>query len=51
MLLVQATLDAVVQQITTFQPKQHLDNDQFLLHWVKLKPQRMDNKFVFQRPV
>lgn len=48
MLPVQATLDIVIQQITTFQPKQHLANDQFLLHWVKYKPQRMEDKFIFQ---
>lgn len=48
---VQATLHIfVIQQITTFQPKQHLDNDQFLLHWVKSKPQRMEDKFIFQWP-
>lgn len=38
MVPVQATLDIVIQRITTFQPKQHLDNDQFLLQWVKYKP-------------
>lgn len=48
---VQATLDIVIQRITTFQAKQHLDNDQFLLHWVKYKPQRMEDKFIFQWPV
>lgn len=47
MLPVQATLDTVIQQITTVQPKQHLANDQFLLHWVKYKPQRMEDKFIF----
>lgn len=36
---VQATLDIVIQKIITFQPKQHLDTDQFLLHQVKYKPQ------------
>lgn len=51
MVPVQAIPDTVIQRTTTFQPKQHFDNDQFLLQWVKYKPQRMEDKFIIQWPV
>lgn len=44
---VQQPIDIVMQQITTFWPKQHLDNDQFLLHWVNTSPKEWETHLSF----